>query len=450
MDMSHSAAGAAVHSLLALLAGGGGRTAAVSLLHQRTLQVTGGSVSLLFEPHPASGHLQATSGAGIDALPHGPWVPDSAEAAVLAGIFSGRAPVVVSDAAVRLPALQRQVGTSSVALLPLMADTRRVGLLAVGLPPDSQVSLETLRSSDIHPGFLVALELTNLRQRDEFEQDVRALLDTFSERLSSTLDLSRALTPLCRAMTRLFGADRTTVWLHERGRRSVITFASSDPALMNPPQVVRADDPVAPAAVALRSQQAGLSGAATDATSLLSIPLRGCRRALGVVTCEGVRIEPGDDIAVLARADELGHRLGSAIESVHLVQDVMRTRQELEQLFASIVDLIVVVDADGCIVRANRSFAGAVGQSADALPGQRLASVVGAEITAWLESLPHPLDGPAVSELTDAVVGGPYAVTVTDLPPSPGSPATRVIVASDLLPVLAQRTIPGDEPHGST
>lgn len=444
MDTSPSAAGAAVQSLLALLAGGGGRTAAVSLLHQRTLQVTGGSVSLLFEPHPASGYLQVTSGAGLDALPHEPWAPDKSEAAVVAQIFAGRDPVVVNDAADRLPSLYRQIGARTVALVPLAVDTRRVGMLAVGLASDAQVSTEALRTSDLQPGFLVALELTNLRQRHEFEQDVRALLDTFSERLSASFDLSRALVPLCRAVTRLFGADRTTVWLHDRGRRSVVTFASSDAALMTTPQVVRADDPLAPAAVALRSQQAGLSGPVTDATSLLSIPLRGCRRALGVVTCEGVRVEPGEDIALLSRADELGHRLGSAIESVHLVQDVIRTRQELEQLFASIVDLIVVVDADGCIVRANRSFAAAVQLPVDALTGRPLAGVVGSEVAGWLETLARPLEGPAVSELTDTVLGGPYAFTVTDLPPSPGSPAARVIVASDLLPVLAQRAIPGE------
>lgn len=444
MDTSQSAAGAAAHSLLTLLAGGGGRTAAVSLLHQRTLQVTGGLVSLLFEPNPASGHMQATSGAGLDALPELPWTPRSAEAAEVAQIFGGREAVVVTDAASRLPALHAQVGTGSALLLPLLADTRRVGLLAVGLPPDSQLSLDALRASDLQAGFLVALELSNLRQRYEFEQDVRGLLDTFSDKLSSTLDLTRALTPLCRAMTGLFGADRTTVWIHDRGRRSIVTLASSDPSLVDPPRAVRADDPIEPAAVALRGQRAGLSGSLSEATSRLSIPLRGCRRALGVVTCEGVRIEPGDTIALLARADQLGHRLGSAIESVHLVQDVVRSRQELEQVFASIVDLIVVVDADGCIARANRSFAAAVERPAETLVGQPLGGVTGSELTTWLASLPRPLDAPAVRELTDSVLGGPYAVTVTDLPPSPGAPATRVIVASDLLPVLAQRSIPGE------
>lgn len=444
MDSPSGAAGAAAHSLLTLLAGGGGRTSAVALLHQRALQVTGGSVSLLFEPNPAGGHMQATSGAGLDTLPGAPWTPGRAESTVVAQVFGGRIPVVIQDAVASVPALQQQVGTASIVLLPMVADTRRVGLLAVGVPADTPESVDALRKSDILPGFLVALELSHLRQRYDFEEDLRELLDTFSTSLSSTLDLTRALTPLCRAMTRLFGADRTTVWLHDRARRAVVTFASSDPALMDPPTSVRADDPVASAAVALRRPRAGLSSSVDAATSLLSIPLRGCRRALGVVTCEGVRIEPGDDIALLARADELGRRLGSAVETVHLVQDMVRARQELEQLFASIVDLIVVIDADGCIVRANRSFAGAVNGTVESLPGRPLATTTGPELNAWLATLPRPLVAPAVCELTDTVLRGPYAVTVTDLPPSPGTPAARVIVASDLLPVLAQRAIPGD------
>jgi PAS domain-containing protein len=444
MDSPPGAAGAAAQSLLALLAGGGGRTAAVALLHQRALQVTGGLVSLLFEPNPAGGHMQATSGAGLDALPGLPWTPGRAESMVIAQAFGGRIPVVIPYAAASIPALQQQVGTASIVLLPLVADTRRVGLLAIGVAADTPVSVDALRRSDILPGFLVSLELSHQRQRYDFEQNLRELLDSFSTSLSSTLELTRALTPLCGAMTRLFGADRTTVWLHDRARRAVVTFASSDPALMDPPMSVRADDPVDPAAVALRSPRAGLSNGVDAATSLLSIPLRGCRRALGVVICEGVRIEPGDDVTLLVRADELGRRLGSAVETVHLVQDIVRARQELEQLFASIVDLIVVLDAEGCIVRANRSFAAAVTHAVDTLPGRPLASVTGPELSTWLASLPLSLGEPAVCELTDAILGGPYAVTVTDLPPSPGTPAARVIVASDLLPVLAQRAIPGE------
>lgn len=442
METSRSAAGVAVHSLLTLLADGGGRTAAISLLHQRALQVSGGSVSLLFEPHPASGRMQATSGAGVDSLPTVPWEPARGEAAIVARAFGERGAVAVTDVAGQMPALHAQVGTAGAVLVPLVADSRRIGLLAVGLAAGVPQAVTALNASDVPPGFLVALELSRLRQRNEFEQDVRTLLDTFAERLSSALDLAEALGPLCVAVTRLFGADRTTVWLYEREQRALVALASSDPVLLAERASVRADDPVEPAAVALRSQRAGLATGEFDATSLLSIPLRGCRRALGTVVCEGVRIEPGDDIALLTRADELGRQLSSAVETVQLLDAVMRSRQELEQLFASIVDLIVVVDSDGLIVRANRSFASAAQTEVDHLVRQPLSAWVGPELTTWLASLEQTLDGPAVGELTDAVLGGPYAVTVTDLPAPPGRPSARVIVASDLLPVLAQRSIP--------
>ncbi|MGE3955883.1 MAG: hypothetical protein AB7H96_04125 [Vicinamibacterales bacterium] len=332
MEPSRAAAGFTVHSLLTLLAEGGGRTAALSFLHQRALQVAGATVSLLYEPHPANGRMQATSGAGVEALPTAAWEPSSGESAVLGRIFSGRHPVAMAGLAAELSSLHEQVGTAAAILVPLLAETHRVGLLVVGLPPDARPDVEAVAGSDVPSGFLVALELSRLRQREEFEADVRALLDTFSERLATTLDLAQALQPLCHAVTRLFACDRTTVWVHERESRHLVPLASSDPAQLDDHQSVRADDPVAPAAVALRAQRAGLSTSDGEATSRLCIPLRGCRRALGTVVCDGVRIEPGDDIALLNRADELGRQLSGAVETIALLRAVARTRQELAEI----------------------------------------------------------------------------------------------------------------------
>ena len=76
----------------------------------------------------------------------------------------------------------------------------------------------------------------------------------------------------------------------------------------------------------------------------------------------------GDDISLLNRADELGRQLSSAVETVQLVGVVMQSRRELEQLFASIAHLIVVVDRRGIIVRVNQAFADVLGREADAAP----------------------------------------------------------------------------------
>jgi hypothetical protein len=325
MEPTRSLGGVASHSLLNLLAEGGGRNAALSLLHQRALQVAGGSVSLLFEQHPASGQMQATSGAGTDVLPTAAWEPAGDEAGVLAHAFTRRSAVAFDDLAKELPALHAQVATARAILLPLSTDTRRIGLLVIGLLPASQVSLPEFETSDIPAGLVVALELSRLRQREEFERDIRALLDTFAEHLASTLDLAQALQPLCVSVTRLFAGDRTTVWLHDRESRSLTPFASSHPGMNAAGTSVRADDPLAPAAHGLRSERAGIGIGVGDLTSLLTVPLRGCRRALGTVVCEGLRVAPGDDIALLNRADELGRQLSSAVETVQLLT-VMKER----------------------------------------------------------------------------------------------------------------------------
>jgi GAF domain-containing protein len=328
MEQSPSAAGVAVHSLLSLLADGAGRNAALSLLHQRALQVTGGTVSLLFEHHAASGQMQATSGAGIETLPIGALDPQPAEATVIAQAFTGRVPVAIDDAAVTLPTLHAQVGTDDIILLPLLTDTRRIGLLAIGIAAEAHVRLPILARSDVPAGFLVAIELSRLRQREEFEREVRLLLDAFSDSLATTLDLAQALEQLCVAATALFAGDRTTVWLHQRETRALVAVASSDPAFTRTAEPVRTDDPIAAAAVALRSQRAGLATNPPEATSLLTVPLRGCRRALGTVVCEGVRVEPGDGFALLNRADELGRQLSGAVETMQLLGVVTRSGRE--------------------------------------------------------------------------------------------------------------------------
>ena len=404
----------------------------MSLLHQRALQTTGGSRSLLFEPNPASGDLQATSGIGLDELPNEAWRPTGDEATFVSHAFAGRAALAVEDVADVLPSLHARLRTDSAILVPLVSETRRVGLLAIGLPSGAHLGTVGLERSDVLPGFVLALELSRLRQREEFEREIRDLLDLFSEQLASTLDLSRALEPLCVSATRLFAADRTTVWLHDRESRSLVPLASSEATNPSRANAVRADDPIAPAAAALRTQRAGLASSRAEPTSVLTVPLRGCRRALGTVVFEGVRVEPGDDISVLNRADELGRQLSSAIEAVQLLGVVGEARRELEQLFASIALPIVVVDPQGLIVRANQAFATAVRRPAESLAQQPLESCVGPELVSWLDDPQHAPGATAEGELTDSVLGGPYVVTVTDLVAEDGSHSGRVIVAKRL------------------
>jgi hypothetical protein len=326
MEPNRTAAGVAVHSLLSLLAEGSGRHAALALLHERALQATSGSSSLLFEPHPTTGHLHPTSGAGLDLLSTEPWAPGAEETALVSAAFVRDAAMGIDDLATRMPQLAAQLAAPGAVLLPLSVDERRVGLLTIGVSADPERAAAALAISEVGAGFTLALELGRLRQRDAFERDVRLLLDDFTSQLSSTLDVRAALGPLCAAAARLFAADRLTLWTYDRDSRALHALASSDDRSERLEAQVRADDPLIPAAAALRTHGAGLASQGTGVTATLTGPLRGYRRALGTLVFEGVRIEPGDDLALLNRADELGRRLASAIEITQLLDIVAQGR----------------------------------------------------------------------------------------------------------------------------
>src|SRR4029077_565030 len=91
--------------------------------------------------------------------------------------------------------------------------------------------------------------------------------------------------------------------------------------------------------------------------SMLTVPLRGCRRALGTIVFEGVRVETGGELDLLNRADALRRPLSSAIENMQLLDDVIRSRRELENTFDSISHLVAVSDMRGRIVHVNEAFA---------------------------------------------------------------------------------------------
>ncbi len=81
----------------------------------------------------------------------------------------------------------------------------------------------------------------------------------------------------------------------------------------------------------------------------------------------GIRLEPGGEAALLDRASEIGRQLSAILENVQLLDDVLRSRAELENVFNSLTDLVAVTDGAGRIVETNRAFATRVGQARDAL-----------------------------------------------------------------------------------
>ena len=426
--------------LASLLAHSTTSNALLPHLHQFALDATGGSCSLLFQRNPRTGGLQATSGFGLETLRTDPWLPGADEAALVADAFARRMPTLVVDTVRQTPDLASRMESRAAVLLPLIRGGERVGLLAVGFDhPPSAADVDG-SAVEVADAFITALELFHLRQADELQRDVRALLEEFTGSLAATLNLSAGLDIFCHGTNRLFAADRTSVWIHERRSRHLVLRASSDPADVARGVRVDADDVSAPAAIAMgRSRAEIVSPAEDEVTAIVTVPLRGCRRALGALVFEGVRVETSGEIDLLDRADELGRQLSSAIENMQLLEDVMRSRRELENTFDSISHLVAVSDTRGLIVHVNQAFATRVGRPREELINQPLAEHLGPELGGWLErhkaSTTRTHGESAVTiEVVDPMLKGPFMVTVTDLLNYDREPVGSVIVARDLTP----------------
>lgn len=430
------APGSTVHTvaLVSLLARTPHRVDLLPELHQRALEITGGRCSLLFEHNRRNGGLQATSGFGLDELRTDTWRPDGEEAALVAEAFGHQRPLFVADAATRLPDLSDRLASPAALLLPLLQGSRRLGLLAIGLDADRTGTHDWQPAIELTDALVTALELFRLRRNEELQRELRKLADEVSATLTMTLDLRTGLSQFCERATPLFGADRTSVWLHDRRSRHLSMKAASDRSTSG--LQVDVDDPVAPAAVALRSSRAEIQlGPGDMPISTVTVPLRGRRRALGTIVFEGVRVETGGEVDLLDRADELGLQLSGAIENLQLLEDVIRSRRELENTFDSIAHLVVVVDRRSTIVHANRAFADRLGLSRDDMIDRPLLDCIGPELAAWLQSFPATEHQPvATVEVIDPVLKGPFMVTVSELRDRDGQPTGRVLVARDLTP----------------
>ena len=429
----------ATPSLLALLAGASGLVELLPQLHQHAIDVTGGGCSLLFEHNPRNGSLQATSGYGLEELRTDPWIPCPDEAALVAEAFARRESTFVGDVARQMPDLAQRLRTPAARLMPLVRGDDRVGLLAVGYPTPPDASSFTADGSTAADAFVTALEMSRLRRRDELQRDLRELIDEFSASISATMNLTSGLEIFCMGAKRLFGADRTSVWIHDRRAHHLVLQGSSDPGHVVRGVTVSAQDVFAPAAAALRRARAEVTSPADEATSTVTVPLRGCRRALGTIVFEGVRVDTGGELDLLDRADELGRQLSSAIETMQLLDEVMRSRLELENTFDSIWHLVVVSDRDGRIVQVNEAFANRVGKSRAMLLEQPVADYVGNDMKAWLaahESAPVRAETEAASsrEVVDPVLNGSFVVTLTDLLDQERRRIGTVLVARDLTP----------------
>jgi PAS domain S-box-containing protein len=409
-------------------------------LHQRAIALTSGVCSLLFEHNARTGAMQATSGYGLDALPTDPWMPAPPEARVVSDAFSQLSPTFVPDANREMPDLSARLGTTSAMLLPLVQHAERLGLLAIGVAGPPKAGPPGADLAPVADAFVTALELFRLRQNDALQRDLRHVFDDVGAILGATLNLTAGLESFCHGANVLFGADRTAVWLHDRRARHLVLRASSDAGQVLSGARAPADDPRSVAAAAMRKATAEIQPPAGDATtSMITVPLRGTRRALGTILFEGVRVETGGELVLLDRADGIGRLLSSTIENMQLLDDVVRSRRELENTFDSIAHLVAVWDRRGRIVHVNHAFASRVGRSRQEMIDHPLEEFVGPDLRAWLATrgagdAESDSNSPVTFEVVDPVLRGPFVVTVTALRNHERERVGSVLVARDLTP----------------
>jgi PAS domain S-box-containing protein len=414
------------------------------VLHHHAISAVEGRSSIVFQFARSGDTLQATSAFGVDRLPPDPWpvqrVPEE--------LFRDEHLQFIVDLSLLLPGTHECLGTQSAVLVPLAQMRHPIGVLVIGCDkPPSAPQMQAAAS--VGHAFALAIDRAHARGESDLHRRLRELVQQFSRDVSSTT-LSAGLEILCSGANRLFAADRTSVWLHDRRARVVVLTASSDVVYLAQERRVPTLDPRAPAALALRHERAGIAGTgmSTDGahTVLVTIPLKGRRRALGTLVMEEVRLQPGLQMDLLERADEMGRQLAAAIENVLLLAAVLRSRRELENTFNSLADLVAVCDEDGRLVYMNSAFLDRVGSSRQDVIDRPVIGVVGAATaqivmdliaaSAFDSFVSHGGQTPAIvsTEVQDEKLHGTFAVTLAPLVGEERESIGVVLVARDVTP----------------
>jgi PAS domain S-box-containing protein len=404
------------------------------VLHHHAVSAIRGRSSILFQYDRGKERLRATSAFGVDHLPTDSWPAQQVPRA----LFQDGRPLFVADLTQLIPGIAQYLDAISAVLVPLTQVQDSLGILVVEAataPPPEQLR----EVASVGHAFVIALERTRIAAESDLQIQVRNLLQEFSRSVSSAT-LAAGLEVLCSGANRLFGADRTSVWLHDRRARAVVLSASSDVVYLAQERRVSTADALAPAAIALRHDRAALAPTANGAaqTGLLTIPLKGKRRALGAMVMEEVRLEPGSSMELLERADEMGRQLSGAIENVLLLDTVLRSRRELENTFNSLADLVAVTDQEGRIVHVNRAFLERSSRGRYETIDRPLAELVDAPTRELIGRAAEQSDGqaaaPVSAEVEDAVLRGTFLVTATAMIGEDRESMGVVLVARDVTP----------------
>ena len=149
----------------------------------------------------------------------------------------------------------------------------------------------------------------------------------FSRGVSARLALGSGLEALVEEVNTIFGARRTSVWLHDRRANLLRLAASSDPRdTPDPERIPTTDD--GPIPTGLRQHGPLVVGAGAERAVIA--PLRGWRRALGTLVVEGKAHELNDELLVELSMD-LARQLSTAIESVIVLEELIGQQRILAQ-----------------------------------------------------------------------------------------------------------------------
>ena len=412
------------------------------LLHHHAVSAVEGRSSILFQFARGGDTLQATSAFGVEHLPPSPWparmVPST--------LFKRDKPQFVADVSRVHRTVPEYLGTLPAVLVPLAHMQNPLGVLVIGCKKQPSAAQMTQAAAAGH-ALTLALDRARAASQADLQAELRELLQAFSRDVSLTT-LSAGLEMLCGGANRLFDADRTSVWLHERRSAVIVLSASSDVLYLAEERRVPTSD-ARPASAALRHDRAEI--AATGMShggghiATVTIPLKGRRRALGTLVMEGVRIDPGSQMDVLDRADEMGRQLAAAIENVTLLDAVLRSRRELQNTFNSLSDLVAVSDQNGRLVYMNDAFLGRVGKDRKEIAELPMIELVGPATAKILGDVIAPLSSDHIAhrgqpasivsaEVQDAKLGGTFLMTLTPLMGEEREPAGVVLVARDVTP----------------
>lgn len=257
----------------------------------------------------------------------------------------------------------------------------------------------------------------------------------FAKGVSARLSPEPGLEALAQDVNVLFGTGRVSVWIHDRRARTLRLAASSDVRDADAASSLSTEEDSV-IARGLRQEGAHMSG--SGAAQVLTAPLRGWRRALGTLVIEGHPREV-DDEQLVDLSMSLARQLSVAIESVIVLDELIRQHRLLEDTFDSLADMVVVVDSRQRTVQLNSALASRLGAKRSDLIDQPLERVVGPVIANWTEAQGAERANVASREFMAQPLAEALAATATPFVSQAAGSRGQVLVLRDISEQLRLR-----------